>query len=69
VVQVTKALQENSEALVLVTEPIFCSLANLLRDYKNVGRISDELTSYALEPLEVRALSLLPPYSSTLNPY
>lgn len=53
VVQVTKAYQENSEACVLVTEPLFGSLANILKDFRNISKITDELQNFSLEPLEV----------------
>lgn len=37
----------------LVTEPIFGSLANVLKDYRNVAKITEEIQHYSLEPLEV----------------
>lgn len=54
IVRVTKGLTEDKETLVFETEPIFASLANILRDHKNVGEVSPILDAYNLEPLEVK---------------
>jgi len=53
VITVTKPPQENKSHIIVETEPVLASLANILKNMANVASVSNELRSFVLEELEV----------------
>nr|BAF01849.1 hypothetical protein [Arabidopsis thaliana] len=54
VVHVVQALDENKNAMALVTEPLFASVANALGNVENVGNVPKDLKSMEMSLLEVK---------------
>lgn len=53
VLAILRPAQDTKKAIIFETEPIFASLANILRDYTNI-KPSHALESFQLEPLEIK---------------
>ncbi|KAL1212485.1 SCY1-like protein 2 B [Cardamine amara subsp. amara] len=54
VVHVVQALDENKNAMALVTEPLFASVANALGNVENVANVPKDLKSMEMSLLEVK---------------
>ncbi|KAL5571745.1 hypothetical protein UlMin_021342 [Ulmus minor] len=54
VVHVVQALDENKNAMAMVTEPLFASAANALGDLENVAKVPKELKGMEMGLLEVK---------------
>jgi SCY1-like protein 2 len=54
----TRALETAGDTCHVETEPIFASLANVLKNYKNIQTVPLELQKFHLDPIEVRATIL-----------
>ncbi|KAG2241815.1 hypothetical protein Bca52824_096341 [Brassica carinata] len=54
VVHVVQALDENKNAMAMVTEPLFASVANALGDVENVDNVPKDLKSMEMSLLEVK---------------
>ncbi|CAH8337394.1 unnamed protein product [Eruca vesicaria subsp. sativa] len=54
VVHVVQGIDENKNAMALVTEPLFASVANVLGNVENVGDVPKELKSMEMSLLEVK---------------
>lgn len=54
VVRVVEALDENKNAMAMVTEPLFSSVANALGNYDNCLKVPEELKQLELGHLEVK---------------
>lgn len=48
---------ESGSSLVMETEPVFASLANILKVFNNIDTIPEELQKYELEELEVQHIN------------
>merc|ERR1712137_1156384 len=57
VLSILRPAQDSKKALIIETEPVFASLANILRDYTNL-KPSHALESFELEPLEIKIAAL-----------
>jgi len=53
VLAILRPAQDTKKAIIFETEPVFASLANILRDYSNI-KPSHALESFQLEPLEIK---------------
>lgn len=53
ILSILRSEQETKKAIIIETEPLFGSLANVLRDYTNL-KPSHALTEFELEPIEVK---------------
>eukprot|EP01094_Clydonella_sp_ATCC50884_P013960 TRINITY_DN2427_c0_g1_i3.p1 TRINITY_DN2427_c0_g1~~TRINITY_DN2427_c0_g1_i3.p1 ORF type:complete len:416 (+),score=107.04 TRINITY_DN2427_c0_g1_i3:49-1248(+) len=53
VLRITSSLQENKKAIMMETEPVFASLANILKDWRNLSP-PHALEKYELHPLELK---------------
>ncbi|KAJ4829044.1 hypothetical protein Tsubulata_031702 [Turnera subulata] len=54
VVHVVQALDENKNAMAMVTEPLFASVANAMGNLENVGKVPKELKGMEMGLLEVK---------------
>lgn len=54
VVHVVQALDENKNAMAMVTEPLFASVANAIGNLENVGKVPKELKGMEMGLLEVK---------------
>ncbi|KAJ0231993.1 Uncharacterized protein HA466_0294670 [Hirschfeldia incana] len=54
VVHVVQGIDENKNAMALVTEPLFASVANVLGNVENVGDVPKDLKSMEMSLLEVK---------------
>ncbi|XP_067654705.1 SCY1-like protein 2 isoform X2 [Haliotis asinina] len=54
VLSVMEPLEESRETLAFATEPVFCSLANVLGNHDNMTTVPKELQEYELYDVEVR---------------
>ncbi|XP_011004854.1 PREDICTED: SCY1-like protein 2 [Populus euphratica] len=54
VVHVVQALDENKNAMAMVTEPLFSSVANAIGNLENVGKVPKELKGMEMGLLEVK---------------
>ncbi|XP_010534131.1 PREDICTED: SCY1-like protein 2 isoform X1 [Tarenaya hassleriana] len=54
VVHVVQALDENKNAIAMVTEPLFASIANALGNVENVAKVPKDLKSMEMSLLEVK---------------
>uniref|UniRef100_A0A2P2LXF5 Protein kinase domain-containing protein n=1 Tax=Rhizophora mucronata TaxID=61149 RepID=A0A2P2LXF5_RHIMU len=54
VVHVVQALDENKNAMAMVTEPLFASVANALGDVENLAKVPKELKGMEMSLLEVK---------------
>ncbi|KAL4335259.1 hypothetical protein GQ457_07G021980 [Hibiscus cannabinus] len=54
VVHVVQALDENKNAMAMVTEPLFASVANAIGKVENIGKVPNDLTGIEMSLLEVK---------------
>ncbi|GAQ85294.1 Protein kinase family protein with ARM repeat domain [Klebsormidium nitens] len=52
IVRVIEPLDETKFAMAMVTEPVFCSLANVLKQFDNIKDVSEELQALEMSELE-----------------
>ncbi|KAJ4713856.1 ARM repeat kinase family protein [Melia azedarach] len=54
IVHVVQAMDENKNAMAMVTEPLFASVANVLGDFENISKVPKELKGLEMSLLEMK---------------